>query len=492
MRNRQWNRKLTSLLLAVMMAAGCLGGVLAEGEDAAVVADLTEEEAQEPVLLASVNGEEIWSNNEYIQQLIDYYSSYYASYGYDTSDPDLQIYLQAAGLEWAVESVLYQQKAAELNVAEMTDEQKAALEADAKAEWDEAVDYYTEMLGGLTEDSTEEEKAEARINALTYIATSFGYTEEAYVSEYVEGSRETQLRENVQKAVLGEIGVTDDEVTDYFNELVEEDKESYEGNVAMYEYYTQYMGSESYYTPEGYRGIHHILLEVDPDLMNNYTSLAAKLEEQQEAETADEETEIAGETAETEAAAETEETAEPEEPVTQEMIDAARQAILDSVQAQVDEIMAKYEAGTPFTDLVAEYGTDPGMTVEPTKTDGYAVHKDSILWDTAFTEGAMALEKVGDVSEPVLSSFGIHLLHYTRDIPAGAVELTEAIRESLREELRSEKENTATAAMLDEWKTAAEIIYTEQGQEIIDLANEAESESVETTESTEQILSDGD
>lgn len=481
MKNNHWMKMITSLLMALLLLAGSLLGALAE--DAAVVADLTAEEETEPVLLASVNGDEIWSNNEDMQELINYYLSYYSSYGYDTNDESLQAYLQAAGLHWAIEGILYQQKAAELNVSEMTEEQKAELEAAAREEWEEAVSYYAEYLGGITAESTEEEIAEARLTALSYIEASYGYTEESYISEYVEGSKESQMRQNVQKAVLGEIEVTEDEVTAYFNDLVEEDKETYEGNVPMYEYYTQYMGSDSYYVPEGYRGITHILLEVDADLLSTYADLSAKLEEQQEEETADESTETAEE-----AAAEGEE--EPETPVTQEQVDAAKQAILDSVQAQVDEIMAKYEAGTPFGDLIAEYGTDPGMTQEPNKTNGYAVHAESILWDPAFTAGAMALEKVGDVSEPVLGSYGIHLLHYTRDIPAGAIELTEEIREQLKEELLSEKETTAVSAMVEEWTNAAEIVYTDEGQAILDAA-EADTESVETTEATEETLADG-
>ena len=514
MRKIHLMKVLTAALLALMLLAGSLSA-LAEGTETAVVADLTETASEEPVLLASVNGDEVWSNNEALNQLVDYYLQYYASYGYNTSDPSMMTYLQGVGLEWAIEASLYDQKAKELGISGMTEEQKADLEKQAREEWENAVDYYASAVGGATETSTEEEKAQAREAALSYIEKNLGFTEEAYVTDFVQGSEESQRNENVRRAVLGEFEVSEDEVTNYFNELVEEDRTTYEGNVPMYEYYTNYMGSNSYYVPEGYRGITHILLEVDSELMNNYTSLLAKMEEQQQAEEA-----TAEETAETEETAapaeestvpaeetaapaeetaapaeetaapegEPAETAEPEEKVTQEMIDTARQAILDSVQAKVDEIMAKYEAGTPFADLVADYGTDPGMKEEPNKTNGYAVHPESILWDPAFTEGAMALEKIGDVSKPVLGSYGVHILHYTRDVPAGAVELTEELRTQLKEELLSEKENAAVTEMLEGWKAAAEIIYTDEGQAILDALKEEQSETVETTEATEETL----
>ena len=524
MKMRQWMRTMTGMLLSLTLLCGCAAGLAEEAADTAAATDTAATdtaaaETAEPLLLVTVNGEEIWSNNEEMQKLIDYYTSYYSSYGYDVSDPGLMPYLQAEGMTWAVEDVLYRQKAKELGIEEMTEEQKAQAEARAKESWERAVSSYAQSQGGLTEESTEEETAAARLQALEYIESNFGYTEESFIREFVADTETTMLRENVHHAVLGEITVSDEEVTSHFNELVEEDKNSYENNIPMYEYYTNYMGSNSYYVPEGYRGITHILLNVDSELMNNYTSLQAKLEEQQEAEDAadeevkDEEADAAGDTAgetvgETEAADEaadeaaaetaTAETGDapaaeetPEEPVTQEMVDAAKQAIMDSVAAQVDEIMAKYKAGTPFADLIAEYGNDPGMTQEPNKTDGYAVHKESILWDPVFTEGAMALEKVGDVSEPVLGSHGVHILHYTRDIPAGAVELTEEIRSELHDELLSEKENTAVSAMKEEWKKEAKIEYTDDGQAILDAVAELEAESVETTEATEEALSDG-
>ena len=482
--------RLAALLLAMMVALCGVSALAESAEDAATIAVVGEnaeaaaeeaaEEEAEPVLLVTVNGEEIRSDNHAMQELLSYYSEYYAAYGYDTSDPGLQNYLKNAGLQWAIEDALYRQKAEELEVADITEEQKAELEAKAKEVWDENVSYYAEQQG-ITDESTDEEKAAARITALAQIEAQYGYTEESYVSGYVESYKEVQMRQNVQDAVLGEITVSDEEITDHFNELVEEDRANYEGNVPMYEYYTNYMGNKSYYVPEGYRGITHILLDVDDELMKNYTNLAAQLEEQQEKETADD-------AAESEATEE-----EPKEPVTQEMVDAAKQAILDSVQTQVDEIAAAYAAGTDFGELIEKYGTDPGMTVEPNKTNGYAVHKESILWDPAFTEGAMGLNQVGDISEPVLGSYGIHILHYTRDIPAGAVELTAELREEIRQELQQEKETEAVTTMIEGWRNSAELVYTDDGQAILDAAaTQQKEESVTATEATEETLKDGE
>ena len=436
--------------------------VIPDGE-AAAEATATPAPTAAPVLLATVNGVEIYDNDPIIQDLI----AYYGDYGYDVTDPALLVQIKEVGLNWAIDGVLYRQKAQELNVPEMTEEQKKNLEAEAKTDWDSAVEYYATSLGGLTETSTEEEKANARVQALAYIESNFGVTEEKYISDYVENSRDTTLRENVQNAVLGEITVSEEDITAHFNEIVDEDRDMYEGNVGMYEYYTQYMRQPSFYIPEGYRGITHILLKVDDEILNRYQDLSAKLASQEAAAaaTAAPETDPAPAATEAADAAPTPETTE--EPVTAEMVEEARKAVLDNVQSKVDEIMAKYKAGTPFADLIAEYGNDPGMTVEPNKTDGYAVHAESILWDPAFVKGAMTLQKVGDVSEPVVGNNGVHILHYTRDIPAGAVEMTPEIHDQLKEEIMTEAREAAVTAMTEEWRKTAEIVYTEEGQAIV-------------------------
>ena len=496
-----------SLILALMLSLSCALGETAETAETA-----------DPVLLATVNGEEITDQNPDLLELMEYYSSYYTSYGYDTNDPGLQAIFKATGLDWAIECALYNQKAEALGITGLTDEEIASLEAAGLEEWESAVASIQKDVAPVAADATEEEIAAARVSALAYIESNYGYTQESYVREYVDGYTQSEIRNKIAAAEIGEITVTEQEIIDAFNARVKEDQDTYEGNVFLYEYYTTYMGETSYYVPEGYRGITHILLDVDQDLMDTYTDLTARLEEQQQAAATDESAEAADESAEAteesaeaadesaeaadesaeaadesaEAAESAEETEEEIEVVTQEMVDEARQAILDSVQPTVDEIMNKFNAGTPFADLIAEYGTDPGMQSEPNKSQGYMVHQDSVLWDPAFISGAMTLEKVGDVSDPVLGSYGVHILYYLRDVPAGAVDMTEAIRDELEEELLSTKESDANTAMIDRWKAEADIQYTEAGNQLkaeaeaAMAAQEAEDEGAEEDEEPDE------
>ena len=63
----------------------------------------------------------------------------------------------------------------------------------------------------------------------------------------------------------------------------------------------------------------------------------------------------------------------------------------------------------------------------------------------------MALEKVGDVSEPVVSDFGVHILKYLRDIPEGAVEVSEEEKEAMRQDLIRQKINEKVNAQIEQF-----------------------------------------
>lgn len=441
-----------------------------------------------PVLLATVNGEEVTTaSTDYLYFLDQYESNYGPLEGEDLD------YAKALSLEGAIQYALIRQKAVELGYGEASEEDKAAYRAEVEAYWDEQIASLLSSNYGITDASTDAEKADATALLLTDLEAQ-GYTKDSFIDSTVEGYIANYPSMRLVEELTKDLTVTDEDILAAFNEAVEEDKAMYEGNVFMYEFYTAYYGMTSVYVPEGYRGILHILLDVDEELLNNYTTLAAALEEQQEAATADE---TAEETAEA--------TAEPAEPVTAEQVEAARQAILDSVQPTVDEIMAKYNAGTSFQDLIAEYNTDPGMQDPTTLAEGYMVHAESFVWDADFTAGAMALKNIGDVSDPVLSSFGVHILYYLRDVPAGAVELTDELKEQYRETALSEKQNDAYNAAVDVWAAEAEIVYAADGQAIMDTYNallasleaeedtaDAEELSVEVSETVEEAVEEAE
>ena len=174
-------KRLSALLLALAMMLS-VSAVFAEAEEGTVAA-AAETEAQEPVLLVTVNGEEILSDDLFLNSVLAYYMEYAAYSGYDTSEPDMLATIRLYSMEYTVHTRLIHQKAAELGFDQFTDEEKAAFEAEARAEWAEIIDQY--VAANVPEDASDDDKAAARADALAGLLEQ-GYDEEQYVSEYVQ------------------------------------------------------------------------------------------------------------------------------------------------------------------------------------------------------------------------------------------------------------------------------------------------------------------
>ena len=208
----------------------------------------------------------------------------------------------------------------------------------------------------------------------------------------------------------------------------------------MYEnYYKYYLQQvfKPYYIPEGIRVINHILLMADQETQTEYQTLLAGLEEAEDA--ADKAAE--GETAQTDADAAA--------PVTVADKEAMEKEIIASKQETITEIMTKLDNGASFIDLVAEYSEDTGASA-----DGYWVHKEASFVD-AFRIGAFELlEKVGDVSVPVVSEYGVHILYYQDDVPAGPIGLNDAVKAELTAEIHDTREKERLNEQLTAWREA--------------------------------------
>ena len=455
-------------IVAVMLCTMFFAPAGVKGEAAEQAAE--EAVAAEPVpdtLLVTVNGTEIRENNEELQKQVKDLESQV-----DNADDLMKHIIRMI----AMQQVMHEQMLNE-RVAAQGEEAAEAVRKEAQGVLEAFISQYMTQMAGITADSSEEDRIAARGDALAYIEANYGYTEETFLTESLKNSAYQGILDELA-AADPTLKATEEEIQQAYNDYVAEQREYVGEDAAAYEMYQAYYGQEFYYIPEGYRGITHILLSVDQELLDKWTELSARLEESKEPE------EPTGE------AAEGEEPAATEEPVTPEMVEAARQAILDSKKETIDEIMAKLQNGASFEELIAEYGTDTGMTGDNLK-NGYPVHKDSITYITEFTDAAAALEKVGDVSDPIVSKFGIHILYYLRDIPAGVLDMTDEVREQMRAEIEEERINLAYSEYFDKW-VAASATWTEAGeawkfdQSVIDeYVAEAQAESDEDIEDNE-------
>ena len=78
-------------------------------------------------------------------------------------------------------------------------------------------------------------------------------------------------------------------------------------------------------------------------------------------------------------------------------------------KARAQEALAKIRAGTPFEDVVKQYSDDTGSLDRMGSVGKFARDK----MDPAFSAAAFAL-KVGEVSEPVETPFGFHVIKRTQ------------------------------------------------------------------------------
>jgi len=211
--------------------------------------------------------------------------------------------------------------------------------------------------------------------------------------------------------------------------------------------------TEIYYKPAGYRLVTHILLEADEALLTAYAELQATYEEQQNT---------------------LEEGGEVTDPlVTADEVENARLAILANVQPVVDEINQKLADGAAFAELIPVYTTDPGMMDEASIAAGYEVHMDSTNWVIPFRDQSFTVSNIGDVTAPVVTDYGVHIIQYVADVPAGPVELTDELKASFQTELLQNAKDEAYYAELDAWVAAVKVVYSDEANAIVAQANSA-------------------
>ena len=477
---RHTSVRLLGLLIALMLVlTGCnligVDPIMQLDEDMAalqkkysgVVASYDGGEITQMDVMASLN-----SQYSYMSQL-------YAMYGLNFSS-DMLPDLEQTVVENAVRGVAIA-KQMEARGLKLDDEKLAEVQQEADEHYQEAYDSF---YGNI-----QEKNEEVRAKQTLYDLAANGYSKEALYTMELNSANEEFIEQYLRDEIKDE-DVTDEKLQAAYDEKLSEDESAYAGSPSSFESAMSSNSTVVTWMPEGYRTVKHILVVPADDVLNAYKdartarndaqsalddlreeleTLNSKVEEEPETEAAEETAEGEEEAAESEA----EEPARTAEQV-QADIDAAEanletlnadlakaeEACLASVQDKLDEIYAKIEAGDDFASLIETYGEDPGMQNEPTKTRGYYVCSASTKWDESFTAGAMALEKVGDVSEkPVVSASGVHIIRYESDVTPGAVPL-EDIKDALFNETLENMKSEHYTSEIDAWVEALNPQYS--------------------------------
>ena len=198
MKTRVW--KLLALVLALaLVLTGCnLIEVDPEKDNAEVV--------------AIVNDDKITKGE--VKNTYDYYVNYYTylyQYYYGSSDiSDLTDNLKDSVLESFIEQSLVAQKAAELGLDQLTDEDNATIAENAQTTLDEYIDTYGSDVD--TEGMTDDEAREAII----------AYLEEQGVTLDVltENEKTTYIADRVRESVIADVTIDDSEIEEAYNTKV--------------------------------------------------------------------------------------------------------------------------------------------------------------------------------------------------------------------------------------------------------------------------------
>ena len=392
-------------------------------------------------------------------------ASAYAQYGLSIDD-------YAAGikediLKSLVKDAVIDAKAAELGLSQLDDETVAKLQAEAAETFENYVDSYRSYFAA--EDATDEEARAQTLAALE----SYGLTQDALAQQTIEGYVDEQL----YNLVTADVTVSDEDVQAKYDAMVAEAQESYSDDRNYNN--ARNNGDTIVWNPEGYRAVKHVLIKFDDDQAKQYSelhstldSLNAELEAldapaETEAPAEESEAPVEGEEAPAEDAEATPEvTPEPTpEPRSREEIQSDIGNIATEIEAlysqllpQAQQVIDEFNGGADFDSLIEKYNADPGMQNEPTATNGYAVSANSTTWDPAFTEGAMGIEAVGQISGPVYGQNGIHVIYYLSDITPGPVAL-EDIADAVKEAALQDKASETYDSQINAWVEEANPVY---------------------------------
>lgn len=393
-----WMKKAMALCLALLLVCG---------------AAWAEQENNDRVL-AVVNGVQV-SVDEVEREFQDN-AAFYRESG--QSDAEINKLKEELARECVMNELL-RQKAAELGLDRFSEEELASYRADAENQYDNMLTYYMDYFAddSLTED-------EVREQTVAYFTES-GYTVDSILSQQLRDAAQDRLYEQITQTVE----MTEDELQAYYDQRVAADRQEFTENVYAFEYA---LSGESVvtYVPAGFRAVRALLVRFsDEDTMKMF-DLTQRREEL-----------MADESSNREALAE---------------VDAQIEQATAFTREVMSGIQARLSAGEDFMTLMKEFNEDVSAEMEPFASQGSYVSADSVVWPAEFVQAAMALQKPGDVSQPVTVYYGMYLIRYEGEVPEGPVAI-DKVHDALMREAVETKKQDAYQEQIDQWYAQADI-----------------------------------
>lgn len=291
--------------------------------------------------------------------------------------------------------------------------------------------YKSQVDPSITDEAAITAEAEKLFKAAVEAGGQYKYDE--YINKVMYTEYENvRLAEKLQEKVIADanINITEEDVRKLYDDELKAEKEQFAANPAdYYSMYSSYIstmnGSDEevkktavkpFIVPEGYYFVTHILV------MNP---------------------------------------AEGEEKDVDAIV-----AEIQAELAKLPETAAAEEKIAKFNELIEKYNEDPGLKNEPYKTEGYLMHEalnteESTTYDPAFYDAAIALEKEGDISEPVKGQNGTHIIIRLGDVDSTTQVSFEEVSEALELNLKAQKEDEAYTAALAQWRAETKVTKNE-------------------------------
>lgn len=385
------------------------------GEDA-LLSQMLEGGAQESVVVAEYAGGSIMSDEA--AQLYEEELANLVFAGY--SEAEVSSALLEHVLQELVSERVLEEKAKELGLYDLTEEDQAAIDAQAENEYAGQLAFYRAFVNaeGMSE-------AEASGAVKSYLEQNEGVTLEGLRAEIAQNWWMQKIYDEITRGVA----VDETQIRSTYESLLEEQKASFEANADEYEF-AQANGETIVYNLSGYRAVRMLMFALnDVDALENVSALneeIAALDSVKDAE------EI-------------------------ERCRAELNEIYADAEKKAQEALEQLQAGADF-DAKLDAGDDAGMYDAALRKTGYYVSENSTLWPKAMIEAAMALENAGDYSGVVRLEDGVCILQYVGEVPAGDVAL-EDVRSALEETAVQTEKNAVYAAQIEEWLEEAQARY---------------------------------
>ncbi len=285
-------------------------------------------------------------------------------------------------------------------ISSLTEEEKATIQENVETTTNNFISNYTSMaeeeLGeGASEDDI--------LNRCTEMLVADLARAELTVEIFEKWETNNFIQEKLLALLTEDVEVTEADVEEMFNEYVEMAKAALEADKLSYEMDDTLTWV---YVPEGTRLADQILVAFDSDT-----------------QTAISEARSAGD---------------------DEEADRLRnEAYNAEMQEKVNSIYALIESGSDFDELQATYNEDG-------TNDPYSVIPDSGLYVSEFTEAIFSVDNIGDVAEPAVSDYGVHIIKYAGDDSVTAEDKAE-IYESMESYLIYQEEALIQQNAYEEW-----------------------------------------